>query len=64
MELLILDTLDWRMRSITPFSFVRFFISLSQLKDPALTQTLKDRATEIIFKAQNGNRYFFSKCLF
>ncbi|KAG6754777.1 hypothetical protein POTOM_040571 [Populus tomentosa] len=53
MELLILDTLEWRMRSITPFSFVHFFISLSQLKDPALTRTLKDRATEIIFKAQN-----------
>ncbi|KAG5234872.1 cyclin-D6 [Salix suchowensis] len=53
MELLILDTLDWRMRSITPFSFLHFFISLSQLKDPALAQTLKGRATEIILKAQN-----------
>ncbi|KAJ6416488.1 hypothetical protein OIU84_002364 [Salix udensis] len=54
MELLILDTLDWRMRSITPFSFLHFFISLSQLKDdPALAQTLKGRATEIILEAQN-----------
>uniref|UniRef100_A0A6N2KH79 Cyclin C-terminal domain-containing protein n=1 Tax=Salix viminalis TaxID=40686 RepID=A0A6N2KH79_SALVM len=53
MELLILDTLDWRMRSITPFSFLHFFISLSQLKDPALAQALKGRATEIILEAQN-----------
>lgn len=55
MELLILDALDWRMRSITPFSFVHFFISSFELKDPPLTQALKDRATQIIFQAHNGN---------
>jgi cyclin D6 len=55
MELLILDALNWRMRSITPFSFVHFFISILELKDPSSSQPLKDRATEIIFKAQNGN---------
>ena len=55
MELLILDALNWRMRSITPFSFVHFFISLFELNDPSSSQPLKDRATEIIFKAQNGN---------
>ncbi|KAJ9690252.1 hypothetical protein PVL29_012750 [Vitis rotundifolia] len=53
MELLILSTLNWRMRSITPFSFVYFFISLFELKDPALTKALKDRATELIFKARD-----------
>ncbi|KAJ9136254.1 hypothetical protein P3X46_033346 [Hevea brasiliensis] len=53
MELLILDALNWRMRSITPFSFVHFFISSFELKDPALTQALKDRAAEIIFQAHN-----------
>ncbi|XP_022777376.1 putative cyclin-D6-1 [Durio zibethinus] len=53
MELLILDSLNWRMRSITPFSFIYFFISLFELKDPPLTQALKDRATDIIFQARN-----------
>ncbi|XVF27750.1 hypothetical protein REPUB_Repub14bG0135700 [Reevesia pubescens] len=53
MELLILDALNWRMRSITPFSFICFFISLFELKDPPLTQALKDRATNIIFQAHN-----------
>ncbi|GAV83281.1 Cyclin_N domain-containing protein/Cyclin_C domain-containing protein [Cephalotus follicularis] len=53
MEHLILGSLQWRMRSITPFSFISFFISLFKLKDPPLRQALKARATEIIFKAQN-----------
>ncbi|KAL7000270.1 hypothetical protein U1Q18_001418 [Sarracenia purpurea var. burkii] len=53
MELLILGALQWRMRSITPFSFLNFFVSLFKFKDPPLVQALKARATEIIFKAQN-----------
>ncbi|KAM7498208.1 hypothetical protein LguiA_022622 [Lonicera macranthoides] len=53
MELLILGALKWRMRSITPFSFINFFTSLFKFKDPPLKQALKARATEIIFKAQN-----------
>ncbi|EOY28467.1 D6-type cyclin isoform 2 [Theobroma cacao] len=51
MELLILDALNWRMRSVTPFSFICFFMSLFELKDPPLTQALKDRASNIIFQA-------------
>lgn len=54
MEFLILGALKWRMRSITPFSFILFFISLFKLEDPPLRQALKARATQIIFKAQNG----------
>lgn len=42
------------MRSITPFSFISYFISLFKLRDPSLKQAIKARATEIIFKAQNG----------
>ncbi|KAG4159596.1 hypothetical protein ERO13_D02G184400v2 [Gossypium hirsutum] len=52
MEYLILGALKWRMRSITPLSFVSFFISLFKVKDPPLKQALKARAVEIIFKAQ------------
>ena len=54
MEVLILGALKWRMRSITPFSFIPFFSSLFKLRDPPLLQALKGRATEIIFIAQNG----------
>jgi cyclin D6 len=54
MEVLILGALNWRMRSITPFSFIYFFISLFKPKDPPSRQALKARASEIIFKAQNG----------
>ncbi|XP_044465835.1 putative cyclin-D6-1 [Mangifera indica] len=53
MEYLILGALKWRMRSITPFSFLSFFISLFKLKDPPLKHTLKAHASEIIFKAQS-----------
>ncbi|KAE8728639.1 D6-type cyclin isoform 4 [Hibiscus syriacus] len=53
MELLILDALDWRMRSITPFSFIGFFVSSFELKDPPLTQALKGRAVDIILQAHN-----------
>jgi len=58
MEPLILGALKWRMRSITPFSFLRFFISLAEIEDQSLKQALKERASTIIFNAQNG------KCLF
>ncbi|KAF5475578.1 hypothetical protein F2P56_007372 [Juglans regia] len=53
MELLILDALDWRMRSLTPFPFLYFFLSIFQLKDPPLRQALKLRAIEIIFQSHN-----------
>jgi cyclin D6 len=57
MELLILDALDWRMRSMTPFPFLDFFLSLFELKDPPLIQALKCRASEIIFHAHNGTNF-------
>ncbi|KAG8362667.1 hypothetical protein BUALT_BualtUnG0052900 [Buddleja alternifolia] len=54
MEMLILGALKWRMRSINPFSFINFFISFFEYKGQiSSTQALKDKATEIIFKAQN-----------
>ncbi|CAL2249614.1 unnamed protein product [Prunus armeniaca] len=52
MEVLILGALKWRMRSITPFSFISFFNSLFKLEDPPLLQALKARAAQIIFKSQ------------
>ncbi|XP_070661879.1 putative cyclin-D6-1 isoform X3 [Malus domestica] len=54
MELLILNTLDWRMRSITPFSFLHFFLSSLDLNDRPFTQALRNRASDIIFNAHNA----------
>ncbi|XP_055823671.1 putative cyclin-D6-1 [Solanum dulcamara] len=53
MELLILGGLKWRMRSITAFAFINFFVSMFKFKDLPLQQALKARATEIILTAQN-----------
>ncbi|KAK9152132.1 hypothetical protein Syun_010441 [Stephania yunnanensis] len=56
-ELLILDALKWRMRSVTPFSFMEFFLSFFTLKaDPPLAQALKARATEVLFKVQHETK--------
>ncbi|KAJ8483742.1 hypothetical protein OPV22_016227 [Ensete ventricosum] len=52
MELLVLGALDWRMRSVTPFSFLRFFISFFSPAQPPLLRALKARATQILLEAQ------------
>ncbi|CAL9095939.1 unnamed protein product [Musa acuminata var. zebrina] len=52
MELLVLGALDWRMRSVTPFSFLRFFISFFSPAQPPLLRALRARATQILLKAQ------------
>lgn len=72
MEFMILGALQWRMRSITPFAFIKFFVSFFKLRMSSFDddnandddqyhhnhhhQALKDRATEIIFKAQIGTQ--------
>ncbi|XP_074570782.1 cyclin-D6-1 [Curcuma longa] len=53
MELLVLAALDWRMRSITPFSFLRFFVSFCAPAPAPLLQALKSHATQIILKTQS-----------
>ncbi|KAL3627624.1 hypothetical protein CASFOL_028987 [Castilleja foliolosa] len=53
MEKILLSTLQWRMRSITPFSFLQFFISVSKIEDSSsLANCLKHRASDIIFNVQ------------
>ncbi|KAK1405397.1 Cyclin-D6-1 like [Heracleum sosnowskyi] len=56
MELLILGGLNWQMRTLTPFSFLSFFLSFFQLKDPPLTEALQARATQIIFDSQHETK--------
>ncbi|KAL1560152.1 putative cyclin-D6-1 [Salvia divinorum] len=54
MEKILLAALQWRMRSITPFSFLQYFISLlnTQEQDSSLTQSLNARASDIIYNVQ------------
>ncbi|XP_073158222.1 putative cyclin-D6-1 [Henckelia pumila] len=52
METIILATLQWRMRSITPFSFLGYFVSFFEIQDSSLTQALIHRASDIIFNVQ------------
>ncbi|KAG8386952.1 hypothetical protein BUALT_Bualt03G0202200 [Buddleja alternifolia] len=53
MEMLILGALNWRMRSVNPFSFANYFMSFFGFNDEPLIRALKDRAAEIILNAQN-----------
>ncbi|KAF7805872.1 putative cyclin-D6-1 [Senna tora] len=41
METLILGALQWRMRSITPFSFIPFFLALCQPQRPSFQAEIK-----------------------
>ncbi|XP_008800348.1 cyclin-D6-1-like [Phoenix dactylifera] len=52
MELIILGALDWRMRSITPFAFLRFFLSFFSPAQAPLLHALKARTSQTLFKAQ------------
>ncbi|KAL8502246.1 hypothetical protein ACS0TY_021385 [Phlomoides rotata] len=53
MEMMILGALNWRMRSVNPFSFNNYFISFFNFNDKSSIQSLKNRATEIMLKGQN-----------
>ncbi|KAL8032732.1 hypothetical protein ABFX02_13G115100 [Erythranthe guttata] len=58
METILLSTLQWRMRSITPFSFLQYFISLIKTDhddddNSSLTQCLNRRASDLIFNVQH-----------
>ncbi|CAL9088685.1 unnamed protein product [Musa textilis] len=53
MEMLILGALDWRMRSITPFSFLRFFVAFFSPTHPSLLRALRSRASLTILRVQD-----------
>lgn len=56
MENLILTTLNWRLRSVTPFAFLQYYNSLFEFSnDESLSQSLEDRASDIIFCSHYGN---------
>lgn len=64
MENVILGALKWRMRSVTPFSFFAFLLSLFDLKEDCLVlkHSLKSQATDLTFNLQHGKKidvFFF-----
>ncbi|GER53003.1 cyclin d [Striga asiatica] len=52
MEKVLLATLQWRTRYLTPFSFLRCFISISGIDGSRLAHRLEHRASQIILGAQ------------
>ncbi|GLJ32639.1 hypothetical protein SUGI_0656620 [Cryptomeria japonica] len=48
MELLVLSTLQWRMHSVTPFSFVDYFVSKAIERNNVTPVHLIERAVELI----------------
>ncbi|KAF8087402.1 hypothetical protein N665_0587s0009 [Sinapis alba] len=59
MENVILGALKWRMRSVTPFSFFSFFLSLLELKDNPLVlkHSLKSQATDLTLNLQHDIKF-------
>ncbi|KAL1188379.1 putative cyclin-D6-1 [Cardamine amara subsp. amara] len=59
MENVILGALKWRMRSVTPFSFFSFFISLFELKEDSLLlkHSLKSQAIDLTFNLQHDIKF-------
>lgn len=56
MELLVLDTLKWRMRAVTPFSFMRYFLDkFNEGKAP--TYTIASRCAELIVNTVKDSRF-------
>lgn len=56
MELLVLATLKWRLRSVTPFDFLHYFISMlpSSASTPDSVSTLHSLASNIILNTTRG----------
>ncbi|CAL9043260.1 unnamed protein product [Musa banksii] len=52
LQYLVLESLGWRMRSITPFAFLDYFLSSFPSTDPRQVQDLKDRASKTLFQVQ------------
>ncbi|CAN6219205.1 unnamed protein product [Urochloa humidicola] len=54
MELMVLDALDWRTRSVTPLAFLGFFLSACypQPRQPLQLAAVKARAIDILLRAQ------------
>lgn len=54
MEFLVLDALDWRLRSVTPFAFVGAFAAMADPERSFLGSLIR-RATQIILATLEGS---------
>uniref|UniRef100_A0A0E0LM41 Cyclin-like domain-containing protein n=1 Tax=Oryza punctata TaxID=4537 RepID=A0A0E0LM41_ORYPU len=56
MERMVLDTLEWRTRSVTPLAFLGFFLSacFPQPWHPPLLDAIKARAVDLLLRVQPG----------
>uniref|UniRef100_A0A0D9X093 Cyclin-like domain-containing protein n=1 Tax=Leersia perrieri TaxID=77586 RepID=A0A0D9X093_9ORYZ len=54
MERLVLDALDWRVRSVTPLAFISFFLSacFPPPRHPPLLAAIKARAVDLLLRVQ------------
>jgi hypothetical protein len=55
MELLVLTALNWRLRSVTPFTFIDFFACKVDPRGRHARCRLTARATQVILSAMQGN---------
>lgn len=58
MELLVLNTLEWKMSCITPFTYLNYFASLFCF------EFRLDRAVELILAIMAGIQYMFTYMVF
>jgi hypothetical protein len=65
MERVVLDALEWRTRSVTPFAFLGFFLSAcyAPLRHAPQVAAVKARAVDLLFCSQPGtNARTTSRC--
>ncbi len=58
MELLVLSTLDWRMSSVTPFSYIDYYFHKLGISN-VLLRALLSRVSEIILATLRGAYFFY-----
>ena len=56
MELLVLNTLEWKMSSITPFAYLHHFIT-KLFKDQSPPRNVISRTVQLILAMMRGNWY-------
>ena len=59
MELLVLNRLEWRLRVITPCSYIRYFLRKMSKCDQEPSNTLISRSLQVIASKTQGEKYLF-----
>ena len=56
MELLVLNRLEWRLRAITPCSYIRYFLRKMSKCDQEPSNTLISRSLQVIVSKTKGGK--------